>query len=108
MISEADRWLADEGPRGVIRQPLSGVPFKVFARLAGGRDLPIGAFLSWALAARGTRFVAATLPTALLGWRYGWLRRRVLIVSVLWGLVFGVGLWRTVLSWEHATGRAVD
>src|SRR5262245_38030524 len=33
MVAATDRWLTDDGPRGAVRQPLTGVPFKVFARL---------------------------------------------------------------------------
>src|SRR5689334_1430295 len=49
MVAATDRWLIAEGARGVRRQPLTGVPFKVFARVAGARGLPLGPFIAYAV-----------------------------------------------------------
>lgn len=101
MVEAASRWLTDEGARGVTRQPASGVPFKVFARLAGSRGIDLGAFLAWGVAARTGRFLVSAGGAALLA-RYvpmlsgRWLRP----AAALWSVAFGVGLWRTVRSWE--------
>jgi 1-acyl-sn-glycerol-3-phosphate acyltransferase len=89
MVAEADRWLTTEGARGVVHQPLTGVPFKVFARLAGARGLPLGPFLAWALAARSTRFVLAAYGSAWIARRIGPLGPcRLAALSIVWWLVF--------------------
>jgi membrane protein YqaA with SNARE-associated domain len=102
MVAAADRWLATEGPRGVWRQPATGVPFKVFARLAGARRLPLGTFLLWAVAARSVRFALAAGLAALMGLRWpGVVTRAFWWLTLLWGLAFGVALWRMVAFWER-------
>jgi 1-acyl-sn-glycerol-3-phosphate acyltransferase len=102
MIDAASTWLAEEGPRGVRHQPLSGLPFKVFALLAGARRLPLGQFLLWSLVARGARFGTVSGSAALLGRAlaprlraFGWL------LLPLWGVVFLVGLRQTTEAWER-------
>jgi membrane protein YqaA with SNARE-associated domain len=102
MTAAATTWLAAEGPRGLRHQPLSGLPFKVFALLAGSRRLPLGQFLLWSLAARGARFVAVSGTAALLGRALaprlracGWL------LLLLWGVVFLLGLRQTTQAWER-------
>jgi hypothetical protein len=107
MVTAADAWLAEDGPRGVWRQPASGIPMKVFARVGGMRGLPPERLLLWAVAARGTRFVVAAGGAALIGrifrlqvTRWYW------PLTLLWTLVFGVGLWRAVLFWERRADAA--
>lgn len=101
MVQAAARWLTDEGARGVVRQPASGVPYKVFARLAGGQGVPLVPFLGWAVAARGGRFLGMAGGAALLGWRFPSLGGRWFwYATALWSSGFGVALWRTVLAWE--------
>jgi len=100
MVAAADAWLVDEGPTGVRHQPLSGLPFKVFARVAGARGLPPLAFLAWAAVARGARFLAVCAAAGLAGHRFGRLvRQRRLLLLGLWALVFTAGLARTVRAW---------
>jgi membrane protein YqaA with SNARE-associated domain len=102
MVAATDRWLTTEGPRGAVRQPLTGVPFKVFARLAGARGLPLRRFLAWAVAARGARFLVAAYGSAWIARRIGPLGpRRLATLSILWWFIFGVGLWRMVAYWEQ-------
>jgi len=109
MVAATDRWLTTEGPRGVVRQPLTGVPFKVFARLAGARGLPLGRFLVWALVARGPRFLLASGAAALVGRRAEPFGRRGLSgLIIAWWIVFAVGLWRTVAYWERQISRRVQ
>jgi membrane protein YqaA with SNARE-associated domain len=104
MVAATEQWLASEGPRGAVRQPLTGVPFKVFGRLAGLRGLPIAAFLAWALAARGPRFLIAAYGAALVARRLGpFAPRRLATLSGFWWLTFAVGLRRTVVHWERRT-----
>jgi membrane protein YqaA with SNARE-associated domain len=100
MVEAADAWLASERERALLRQPHSGVPFKVFALLAGEQRLRLGAFLGWALLARGARFFVVCGLSALAGRRAARLLRRYpLALLVLWSLLFLLGLRRTVQRW---------
>jgi membrane protein YqaA with SNARE-associated domain len=102
MILAAERWLAEEGPAGLWHQPFSGLPFKVFALLAGQQRLPLGPFLGWALLARGARFVVVAGGAALLGARFRPLMTsQARLLLVLWSLLFLLGLWQTVRQWER-------
>jgi membrane protein YqaA with SNARE-associated domain len=104
MIEATERWLASEGARGVARQPLTGVPFKVFARLAGARGLPLGPFLAWALVGRGLRFLLVSGLAALSG--HQWpvpVRRHLPTLTLAWSLVFALALRRTVAYWGRAS-----
>ena len=104
MVAAADRWLEQQGPRGAMRQPASGIPMKVFARLAGSRGLAPGSFLLYAGAARTTRFVISAGLAALLGRAFAdAVRRRLSWLTLGWSLLFGVALWRTVAFWERRT-----
>jgi membrane protein YqaA with SNARE-associated domain len=102
MVEAVDRWLTREGARGVWRQPATGVPFKVFARLAGARGLPPGQFLVWAVAARSARFIAVAGVVAMVGRRWpDTVGRWFWWLTLLWGIVFGAALWRLVRYWER-------
>lgn len=91
------RWLGTEGPRGVLHQPLSFVPYKAFAREAGARRLPLVPFLAWSLLARGARFGVVGILGVLVGTsRRPLLRRHFASLAVLYALLFAVGLWTTV------------
>jgi membrane protein YqaA with SNARE-associated domain len=104
MVAAADRWLAEDGPRGAWRQPASGIPMKVFARLAGLRGLPTVRFLLWAVMARSVRFTVAAGGAALLSRAFGQhIQRWYWSLTLLWALIFGVGLWRAVAFWERRT-----
>jgi membrane protein YqaA with SNARE-associated domain len=109
MVDAADRWLAAEGPRGARRQPASGVPFKVFARLAGAQGLPLGPFLVWAVGARSLRFAVSAGLAALLARRFqAAVARWFWWLTLLWAVVFCLALWCTVRFWERrdrAAGR---
>jgi membrane protein YqaA with SNARE-associated domain len=101
MVQAVSRWFTDEGARGVVRQPSSGVPYKVFARLAGSQGLALGPFLGWAVAARSGRFMATAGAAALVGRTVPALGRRWFWPATsAWAVIFGVGLWRTVRAWE--------
>jgi membrane protein YqaA with SNARE-associated domain len=102
MVAAADRWLAEDGPRGAWRQPASGIPMKVFARLAGLRGLPLVSFLLWSVAARSLRFTIAAGGASLLA-RYfrPHVQRWYWPLTLLWALIFGAGLWRTVAFWSR-------
>jgi membrane protein YqaA with SNARE-associated domain len=102
MVAAADAWLGREGPRGVLHQPLSGVPFKVFALLAGIRRLPPGPFLAWSASGRGARFALVCAAAALTGSvARPAIRRHGGVLLAGWAVVFGIGLLRTVQRWER-------
>ena len=101
MVSTADAWLAEGGAAALRHQPLSGLPFKIFAMLAGERRMPLPAFLGWALLARGSRFLAVSVLSALIGRRFASLVRRYPgPLLLLWSAAFLLGLRRTVQRWE--------
>lgn len=100
MIATAASWIADQGAGAVLRQPLSGIPYKVFVYLSGEIRLPFAAFLLASLAARAIRIFAAAGLGAALGRIAGPERtaRYYDLFLVLYTLVFAYGLWRVVKS----------
>ncbi|MGE3912667.1 MAG: YqaA family protein, partial [Chloroflexota bacterium] len=66
MVTATSGWLREDGARGAWRQPATGVPFKVFARLAGHHGLPPLPFLGWAVLSRTVRFLVLTRTAALI------------------------------------------
>lgn len=101
MVAAARRWLATEGAPAARRQPMSGVPVKVFAFEAGSLGIPLVPFLTWAVGARSIRFALATGAATLA---HGRLPRTVTehptLLLTAWTLVFALGLWRTVAAWS--------
>jgi membrane protein YqaA with SNARE-associated domain len=67
MVSQCRQWLLTEGGRGACRQPLSTIPFKVFAVVAGRLKLPIIPFMAMAMLVRGARFAVVCAFGALVG-----------------------------------------
>lgn len=101
MVVAVERWLATEGTRGVWRQPATGVPFKVFARVAGLHGLPLGPFLFWGVAARSVRFGLMAGLAALVGRRLERaVARQYWSLTLAWFSVFGFALWRLVSYWS--------
>jgi 1-acyl-sn-glycerol-3-phosphate acyltransferase len=103
MVAAAASWLADEGPRGLRHQPLSGLPYKVFALQAGALGLLLPSFLVWTLvAARGARFLAVSGVAALISHSLnGRVQRLGWPLLGLWSVVFLLGLRFSVRSWER-------
>jgi membrane protein YqaA with SNARE-associated domain len=102
MVVAADAWLANEDAAGLRHQPLSGLPSKVFAVLAGDRRIALGPFLFWAVVARGGRFMTACGLAGLLGRRFTQLLDRYpRPLLALWTGIFLLGLRRAVLMWER-------
>ena len=101
MIGAAAGWLEEHGPRGALRQTATGVPFKVFARIAGMRRMRLVPFLVWAVAGRVARFVLLAGAAAMLSRTFpGLVARRFWLLTLLWSIGFGGALWRTVRFWE--------
>ena len=102
MVDAAESWLAAEGPAGLRHHPLSGVPIKVFALVAGARGVPPGPFLAWALGVRGARFLTVGGTAALLGHTFeGTVSQHHLSLLVCWSAALALGLWRAVVAWER-------
>jgi membrane protein YqaA with SNARE-associated domain len=90
-----------DGPDGLLRQPMSGVPYKAFAYQASGAGLEMLSFLWFSLVARGARLLAVAGLFALVGvgahrvWQrlYG-------LFLVAYTVCFAVGLVRVVAAWS--------
>jgi membrane protein YqaA with SNARE-associated domain len=109
MVTAARYWLASQGPRGLRHQPLSGLPYKVFALHAGTLGLPLGEFMAWSLAARGTRFLAVSGVAALISKALGGRVQRLgWPLLGLWSVVFLFGLRLSVRSWERRSVPPID
>ncbi|HEX2050376.1 MAG TPA: hypothetical protein VHJ34_07035 [Actinomycetota bacterium] len=67
MVDHAGAWLATEGAVGLVHQPLTGVPFKVFGLQAAGAGVGFLPFVAFAAVVRGVRLPAVALVFALGG-----------------------------------------
>lgn len=94
MIHQAGMWLASEGPLAVLRQPLSGIPYKVFVYLSGAGRVPFFDYLLASVVARAPRIFLVAAAGALLGFatKERWLAKAYDIFLILFTLVFVVGL----------------
>jgi hypothetical protein len=109
MTERVAEWL-DRGPIGLVHQPLSAVPYKVFVVDASGRDIGVTTWVMLTVAFRGPR-IAATAAFAALG-AHGieqvvpgtieWPAKAVALTA--WLVVFAIG-WR--LAWS-AWARDAD
>ena len=99
MIASAEMWLDDLGPRGLLRQPLSGIPYKVFA--LSSRDLGSVPFVGYSLLARGARLAAVGGLFACGGMAFARWWDRFFVPFVVVGLaLFAYGLVATYGSWS--------
>ncbi len=102
MIEQATIWFEKEGPRAVLHQALSALPFKVFAGLAGELNIPFIPFLTFAILVRGARFAVVAALSAMGGTLLpGFVRENGAVLLIVWVLVFGLGLAGTVRYWER-------
>jgi 1-acyl-sn-glycerol-3-phosphate acyltransferase len=99
MRAEVTAQVAAEGAEAMRHQPLSGIPFKVYAAEAGRAGTDPLDFLTAAAQARGTRIAVVGAGCAALG--LGLRRRRHLYPAVLLGgyALFAAGLTVVVLHW---------
>lgn len=96
MVARVERRFARHPRRALVTGPLSGTPYKIYARTAGLQDYPLSVFLVWSVPARTPRFLLVTGTVGALGVagrRYfprapAWLR---------WG-TFGAG-WAGFYTW---------
>lgn len=97
MIDQAQVWLAT-GPWGILRQPLSGIPYKVFVFIARNDHLDFMTFMTASIVARSLRIFAAGAFGGLCG-RIAGTHRFVRYYDLfLTGMtvVFAFGLWLVV------------
>lgn len=104
MVTAVQGWLHAEGAAALWRQPLGGVPFKVFAYLGGTAGAPATAFLATSAAARGARILAAALVSAGLGRLLALVPRHRQPLAYALGMaagltVFAAGLDSVVRAW---------
>jgi 1-acyl-sn-glycerol-3-phosphate acyltransferase len=97
----ARAWLHEDGAFSLMKQPLSGVPYKVFALQAAAAPVKFGSFVTMTLIARGLRLVAVAVIFA--GWGYlvrRWLPRVFGLFLVIYTIAFALGLVRVVEAWS--------
>ncbi|HUG85402.1 MAG TPA: lysophospholipid acyltransferase family protein [Euzebya sp.] len=105
MQQQAVDAISQHGARGLLAQPLSGVPYKAFNSAGAGTDIEVLSWVGWTVTARGMRMAVV----ALMAWAAGrllWSARvpegwapRLHAVVVLTGLVLFVLGWAAVLLW---------
>jgi 1-acyl-sn-glycerol-3-phosphate acyltransferase len=102
MAEVARGWLIEGGSAAILRQPLSGIPYKVFVFVARDVNLNFAGFLIFSVIARAFRIFAVGGVAGLIGWVAG--RERVAryydIFLALVTISFGVGLWRVIASFS--------
>jgi membrane protein YqaA with SNARE-associated domain len=95
-------WLESSGALGLLHQPLSGVPYKVFGLQAGPHMDPFS-FVVVSAVVRGGRMAVAALVAAAVGWVLGRFERALEVVlptlTVLYVLGYTMGLLVVLLRW---------
>lgn len=101
MHEQAATWMEASGAGGLLQQPLSGIPYKVFGLQAGEAGLSFPAFIAMSLAARGLRIavVAAIFAGGGVALQRLWPRVFGLFL-IAYCVVFAFGLSATVESWR--------
>lgn len=101
MADQAAAWLRDAGAAGLLHQPLSGVPYKVFALQASDAGLGPAAFVVMSAVVRGARVVVLSLAFAAgAALTQRWMHRLFAPLCVVYGSLFTAGLLRVVASWR--------
>ena len=101
MHEQAATWMTQAGAGGLLQQPLSGIPYKVFALQAAERGLSLPGFLAMSIAARGLRIgvVAAIFAGGGLSLQRVWPRIFGAFL-IAYCIVFAFGLSATVATWS--------
>lgn len=101
MHEQAVMWMREDGAGALLKQPLSGIPYKVFALNSSDVGLGFPAFLGMSVAARGLRIaaVAAIFAGGGIGLQRAWTRIFGAFL-VAYCIVFACGLAATVDSWK--------
>jgi 1-acyl-sn-glycerol-3-phosphate acyltransferase len=99
MRAEVVQQTLAEGPQAVRHQPLSGIPFKVYAAEAGRAGVAPLPFLVEAVTHRGVRIASVGTACALLGVALRpWPHHHARVVTT-GGALFAVGLTLVVAAW---------
>lgn len=101
MAVQADAWLSGEGAPALLDQPLSGIPYKVFAYQAHEAGVGFAGFVLFSAVARGVRLCLVALFFAGLGrsLRRFWPHVYGAFVTC-YAVAFGVGLSSVVTRWR--------
>ncbi|MCA1674021.1 MAG: 1-acyl-sn-glycerol-3-phosphate acyltransferase [Actinomycetota bacterium] len=101
MTAQAGRWLDLEGPHALLRQPLSGIPYKVFAYQAPDHGVGAVSFALFSALARGGRLVAVSAGFAGVGLCFARWRATFFGVGlILYALIFFSALAGVVRAWS--------
>jgi 1-acyl-sn-glycerol-3-phosphate acyltransferase len=99
MAAAAAGWLGSEGAAGLAHQPLSGVPYKLFALQSSG--IPLGSFVWFTVLVRGARFAAIAAVFAGGGAALKDRAERVFVpLSAAYVALFALALNRVVETWR--------
>jgi membrane protein YqaA with SNARE-associated domain len=104
LVFEADiavvrQRIAQDGAFAFLWQPISGIPFKVWAVVAAENAVPPVIALPLAILARAARMTVVATVAALVGARFGQsIRDHWLILLALYVIVFALGWARTFPS----------
>lgn len=103
MVAAAAQMLRDDGALGLLGQPLSGIPYKVFALQAAGADVAVPGYIVMSVVARAGRFLVVALLAVLLSsiLRPLW-ERGLHLFLVLYSVSFVAGLVRVFASWNQS------
>jgi len=101
MVASAWRTLTEQGPAGLLAQPLSGIPYKAFALQAVPAGLDLPGYVLMSAIARVGRFACVALGGLVLArlLRPFW-ERFLAPFLALYTLGFSAGLARVVAAWQ--------
>jgi membrane protein YqaA with SNARE-associated domain len=106
MRESAGAWLQTEGAQGLVHQPLSGIPYKVFGLQAGAYS-GIVAFVFMSAFVRGARMIVVALIASLVGSILGRFERALEAampaLMILYVLAFIIGLLIVLIGWTEFT-----
>jgi membrane protein YqaA with SNARE-associated domain len=101
MIDACRKWFHAEGFWAVRRQPISNVPFKVFAATAGELKLPMIPFIALGVGSRGLRFsVVAIISRVIHMCFYGLIARFPVFFMAAWCAGFYLALTVITRTWD--------
>jgi membrane protein YqaA with SNARE-associated domain len=67
MLLDAQERFASQGWRALVRAPIDGIPYKVYATEAGVASAPLAELIVWTIPARVWRFVLTAIGAAVIG-----------------------------------------
>lgn len=101
MQASAMQRMSEHGAAGILSQPWSGIPFKVFAYQAADAGVSAPGFAWFGLLARGGRLLHVAAIFAGAGWLLRrWIDRLYPAIVVAFTTVFFLGLARVVANWS--------